>query len=95
MPFLDGPIFERMTIMSEKQQRTAASMRETMLHHYDDTLHHKHDKYHLTYRQHWPSHPVQAVNKIEAEKEINKSTGIIRERNLRKFRKQFAKVCIH
>jgi len=84
--------------MSEKQQRTAASMRETMLHHYDDTLHHKHDKYHLHYRLHWPSHPVESTQLTTGEDEnrpANASTGIIRKRNLRKFRKQFAKNRIH
>ena len=84
--------------MSEKQQRTAASMRETMLHHYDDTLHHKHDKYHLSYRMHWPSHPshpVQAVNGHDVEKAINESTGIVRERNLQKTRKRFDKGRFH
>jgi len=84
--------------MSEKQQRTAANMRETMIHHYDDALHHKHDKYHLTYRQHWPSHPVniaQTTTNLEDKKEINQPTGIIRERNLQKLRKRFDKGRFH
>lgn len=84
--------------MSERQQRTAAQMRETMLHHYDDTLHHKHDKYHLHYRQHWPSHPhnaPQLANGHDKETPINESTGIIRERNLQKIRKRFDKGRFH
>ncbi len=84
--------------MSEKQQRTAASMRETMLHHYDDSLHHKHNKNHLSYRQHWPSHPANAVqltNRHDIEKPANESTGIIRERNLQKIRKRFDKGRFH
>lgn len=84
--------------MSERLQRTAASMRETMLNHYDDTLHHKHDKYHLQYRQHWPSHPAKSV-KIADGRDIEKgpmeSTGLIRKRNLQKLRKRFDKNRAH
>ena len=43
--------------MSDRTQRTAATMRENMLRRYDDDFHHKHDKCHLPYRMHWPSHP--------------------------------------
>ncbi|WP_028389385.1 hypothetical protein [Legionella fairfieldensis] len=82
--------------MSEKQQRTAASMREKMLNRYSDGLHHKHDKNHITYRKHCRSHPVQGVNhqKIEEDHE-NSSTGILRAIKLRKIRKRLDKGRFH
>jgi hypothetical protein len=83
--------------MSEKQQHTAASMRETMLHRYDDGRHHKHDKCHLPYRQHCRSHPIGVPDgiKLDEEKILSESTGHIRERNLQKIRKRFDKGRVH
>lgn len=80
--------------MSERQQHTACRTRETMLHRYDDGLHHKHDKSHLPYRQHCRTRPV-LINGLSTDKEINGSTGIIRERNLQKIRKRFDKGRFH
>ena len=83
--------------MSERVQRTAASMREKMLHRYGDDLHHKHDKNHKPYRQHYRTHPVnvKSLEEWNGEQEFNCSTGIIREFKLRKFRKRLAKGQIH
>lgn len=81
--------------MSEKQQRTAASMREKMLNRYGDGLHHKHDKNHNPYRKHCKSHPVQLMNGHNKEDDINSSTGLLRAFKLRKIRKRLDKGRIH
>ena len=81
--------------MSEKQQHTAASMREKMLNRYGDGLHHKHDKLHSPYRKHCRSHPAQSHPQIDGEKEINSSTGLLREFKLRKIRKRLDKGRFH
>ena len=81
--------------MSEKQQRTAASMREKMISRYGDELHHKHDKNHTSYRKHCKSHPVQLVKNQEKEIDINASTGSLRLIRLRKIRKRLDKGRIH
>ena len=84
--------------MSERSQHTAASMREKMLQRYGDDLHHKHNKNHSAYRQHCRSHPVQKrINgwDAESEPEVHCSTGHIREWNLRKYCKQYAKGRFH
>ncbi len=75
--------------MAEKIQHNAALMRVNMHHRYDDGLHHKHNKCHLTYRQHWPSHPVITTPHPESEraiKAVNQSTGLVGEKNLKKTR---------
>ena len=46
------PTWRKEIIMSEKQQHTTASMREKMLSRYGDSLHHKHNKFHHSYRLH-------------------------------------------
>lgn len=82
--------------MSEKQQHTAAHMREQMLNRYGDTLHHKHDKCHNAYRKHCRSHPTQLANAQELEKkDVNCSTGLLHAMKLRKIRKRLAKGCFH
>lgn len=81
--------------MSEKQQRTAASMREKMLNRYGDGLHHKHDKNHISYRKHCKSHPVQLINGQNEEEDINSSTGLLRAFKLRKMRKRLDKGRFH
>ncbi|KTC84994.1 hypothetical protein [Legionella brunensis] len=80
--------------MSEKQQRTAASMREKMLNRYGDGLHHKHDKNHHLYRKHCRSHPAH-INGHTPEEDENTSTGLIRAFKLRKMRKRLDKGRIH
>ncbi|MBA2657281.1 MAG: hypothetical protein H0U70_09935 [Tatlockia sp.] len=80
--------------MSEKQQRTAMSMREKMLNRYGDELHHKHNKNHIAYRGHYKTHPVQTLNGLTSEDE-NKSTGSIRAIKLRKIRKRLDKGRFH
>ena len=45
--------------MSEKMQKTKVSTKEKMDHVYDDDVKHKHNKDHLEYRDHEPSHPLQ------------------------------------
>ena len=81
--------------MSEKQQHTAASMREKMLNRYGDGLHHKHDKLHIHYRKHCRSHPAQPHTAIDGEQEANSSTGLLREFKLRKIRKRLDKGRFH
>jgi len=81
--------------MSEKQQRTTASMREKMLSRYGDGLHHKHNKLHHSYRLHSRSHPAHLTNGYEQEKDINCPTGHLREFKLRKIRKRLDKGLIH
>ena len=80
--------------MSEKLQRTAASMREKMLSRYGDELHHKHDKNHIPYRKHCKSHPVLSLNGQD-EQDINSSTGLLRALKLRKIRKRLDKGRFH
>lgn len=80
--------------MSEKQQRTSASMREKMLHRYGDGLQHKHDKHHNPYRKHYRSHPVPP-HQISNELEENNATGLVREFKLRKIRKRLDKGRFH
>jgi len=79
--------------MSERQQRTAASMREKMLQRYGDVIHHKHDKNHNPYRMHCRSHPAH-MNGVD-ELDINQSTGAQREIKLRKIRKRLDKGRFH
>ncbi len=81
--------------MSEKQQHTAASMRQKMLNRYGDELHHKHDKNHISYRKHCKSHPVQLLNGSVEEEDINASTGSLRAIRLRKIRKRLDKGRFH
>ncbi|KTC84713.1 MULTISPECIES: hypothetical protein [Legionella] len=81
--------------MSEKQQRTAASMREKMLNRYGDGLHHKHDKNHNPYRKHFRSHPVENLNGYNEERDSNASTGSLRALKLRKIRKRLDKGRFH
>ena len=81
--------------MSDKQQHTAFSLRNTMMNHYGDEIHHKHDKRHLPSRQHCRSHPHHTEAVENVIQEINHRTGLLRETNLRKYRKQIAKRMIH
>jgi hypothetical protein len=83
-------------IMSERLQHTAASTREKMLQRYGDVFHHKHDKNHNLYRQHCRSHPAKThYPGSNEEAESQASTGLVREFNLRKCRKQLGKGQIH
>ena len=81
--------------MSEKLQHTAATMRETMLHRYDDGLHHKHNKCHLPYRRHCRSHPSQLTNGHDLNREENESIGVIYEKIPKKSRLRIVKLRIH
>ncbi|CEK12222.1 hypothetical protein [Legionella hackeliae] len=82
--------------MSEKQQRTAASMREKMLNRYGDGFHHKHNKNHHSYRKHYRSHPAQLNGHLQGDEESeNTSTGLIRAFKLRKMRKRLDKGRVH
>ena len=81
--------------MSEKQQHTAARMREQMENRYGDGLHHKHNKLHSPYRKHCRSHPMQLTVENAQEKDINCSTGLLHLIKLRKVRKRLAKGQFH
>lgn len=79
--------------MAEKTQHNSADMRKRMERHYSDGLHHKHNKCHLTYRQHYRTHPVDiqknilnhAFNETD-NKEL--SSGRIRTENIDKLKKR-------
>lgn len=81
--------------MSEKTQHTAASLRERMINRYGDGLEHKHNKHHLSYRQHCRSHPSNQHANQDEESVLNGSTGLLREFKLRKMRKRLDKGRIH
>lgn len=81
--------------MSEKQQHTAANLRNQMENRYGDDLDHKHNKMHLIYRQHCRSHPAQKRSELDKERSINDSTGLLRQFKLRKIRKRLDKGRIH
>jgi hypothetical protein len=81
--------------MSERLQRTAASLRDKMLSRYSDGLEHKHNKNHHSYRSHYRSHPSTQNNMTEDESTIDGSTGLVREFKLRKIRKRLDKGRIH
>lgn len=81
--------------MSEKQQRTAASMREKMLNRYGDGFQHKHNKNHNPYRKHCRSHPVLLNGFNPEEEALNSSSGVLRALKLRKIRKRLDKGRIH
>lgn len=80
--------------MSEKQQRTAASVRDKMVNRYGDNLAHKHNKSHNAYRQHYRTHPVIHQEISEQEKE-NEPTGLLRAFKLKKIRKRKDKGGFH
>ncbi|MFO3158645.1 hypothetical protein SCR03_08725 [Legionella pneumophila serogroup 1] len=81
--------------MSEKIQHTAARLQEKMSNRYSDGLSHKHNKNHLSYRQHCRSHPCNPTNNKDEENIVNGSTGLLREFNLRKIRKRLDKGRFH
>ena len=81
--------------MSERQQHTAAVMREKMMNRYGDGLHHKHDKLHNLYRLHCRSHPIKITSGNVDKIDINCSTGNLRAFKLRKIRKRFDKGRFH
>jgi hypothetical protein len=81
--------------MSEKIQHTAAGLQERMATRYSDGLEHKHNKNHMSYRQHYRSHPANPNTNKEDETTLNGSTGLIREFKLRKTRKRLDKGRIH
>lgn len=77
--------------MPDKIQHTAASLHQKMTARYSDGLHHKHNKHHLEYRQHYKSHPSMQHNGLDEEEnkeELQSSTGLLREFRLRKLRKR-------
>ncbi len=73
--------------MPDKIQHTAANLQQKMLVRYGDGIHHKHNKHHLEYRQHCRTHPCNPNNKFD-ELDINGSTGLLRQSNLKKMRKR-------
>lgn len=84
--------------MSEKLQHTALRTQLLMQDRYGDTIHHKHDKCHFTYRAHHPSHPSKSslqANGHDLETSKNSSTGQIHQIKLRKIRKRLAKGFYH
>ena len=81
--------------MSEKKQRTAANMREQMIHRYGDGLHHKHNKNHNPYRQHFRSHPIEVQEFVNKDEDAHEPTGQIRQFKLRKIRKRLDKGRFH
>ena len=81
--------------MSEKQQHTAARMRESMINRYDDGLYHKHNKLHSYHRLHSRSHPTHVSNDMD-ETHLHGSTGILQRLKIKKMRKYLlAKLGLH
>ncbi|KTD14036.1 hypothetical protein E3983_00640 [Legionella israelensis] len=81
--------------MSEKAQRTVASLREKMLHRYGDGYQHKHDKSHHPYRKHYPSHPCNSTRNMNEMAPSSNSTGLLKKYKLRKIRKRLDKGHFH
>lgn len=82
-----GPTNIRMIIMSEKIQRNAAAMGDTMSHRFPDGRRHKHNTYHLIYRRNEPSsNPF--TNEWEQMSNIGKN-------NIKKTRLRIVKHRIH
>jgi hypothetical protein len=81
--------------MSERIQHTSALLREKMAHRYDDAFHHKHNKYHLNYRQHWKSHPCKTMRNPEQLEAIKSPTDLFRAPVERKMWKRLAKTPFH
>lgn len=81
--------------MTERQQRTANSMREKMLKRYGNESSHKHNKNHLSFRLHSKSHPCKMSHRPEYNEEHPAPLGLNRELNLRKMRKRLDKGLIH
>lgn len=84
--------------MSERIQRNAETLREHMLNRYDDGFHHKHNKCHLPYRMHWPSHPShshQLINKHDQTINSNESISEMGKKIIKKTRLRIVKHRIH
>ncbi len=81
--------------MSDKIQHTSTSLRQQMLNRYGEEFHHKHNKNHLHYREHFKTHPCNLDKNSEEEPKHNGSTGLIRQFKLRKMRKRLDKGRIH
>jgi hypothetical protein len=81
--------------MSERKQHTSACMRENMGHRYGDAFHHKHDKRHLEYRLHWPSHPVTIQRDQEHLEIIKSQPNLLSAFKIKKTCKRLANTSIH
>jgi hypothetical protein len=81
--------------MSERIQQTNALLRKKMANRYGDAFHHKHNKYHLKYRQHWKSHPCQNMHNQEHLEAIKSPTDLFRASDERKMWKRVAKTSYH
>ncbi|MDX2347084.1 MAG: hypothetical protein QNK11_09465 [Legionella sp.] len=66
-----------------------------MAHRYGDTLHHKHDKRHLIYRLHWPSHPCKTMRNQEHLGAIKSPTDVLSAPVKEKMWKRLAKTPFH
>ena len=81
--------------MSERIQHTSAFLCKKMAHRYQDHFHHKHNKYHLSYRQHWRSHPSQTQQKQEHFEIIKSPADLFRAHVKEKMWKRLAKTPFH
>jgi hypothetical protein len=75
--------------MSEKLQRNAQAIQDSMELRYDDGLNHKHNKSHKPYRLHQRTHPCLSpnyLNQLDENQELipNKLTKEFKLRRLRK-----------
>lgn len=77
--------------MSEKIQHTAARLRDKMLQRYGDGFHHKHNKFHHLYRQHFRTYPAKPHEQPTTED----SPELVYAFKLRKIRKRLDKGRIH
>lgn len=73
--------------MSDRAQYTSQKLGEKMLSRYGTEFHHKHNKYHLTYRKHCKSHPCTPNTEPERP-DLEGSTGLVRQLNLKRMRKR-------
>jgi|GEM_PF-1963182 len=81
--------------MSERKQHTSAYMREHMDRRYGDGFHHKHDKRHLDYRLHWPSHPTASLRNEKHLEIIKFQPDLFRASKIKKPYKRLANKVIH
>jgi len=79
----------KVVFMSERKQHNSHLTGLKMQSDYGDETPHKHNKYHLTYRKHFRSHPIETqIHELDHGKlsNLERSTGHIRQGNLKKIR---------
>jgi len=80
--------------MSDKLQFTALRTQEKMKQRYGN-IHHKHNKCHMTFRLHKPTHPALPSDGMNKSKNINTSTEHFPIAKLRNVRRRLAYLRYH